>query len=59
MYSVIRIKGNRSRWKGIALKPFFIAQMFTFSYEVHGFFIGESVGPEYDSLLILRLEGER
>ncbi len=37
MYSVIRIKGNRSRWKGIALKPFFIAQMFTFSYGVHGF----------------------
>ncbi len=37
MYSVIRIKGNRSRWKGIALKPFFIAQMFNFSYGVHGF----------------------
>ena len=27
MYSVIRIKGNRSRWKGIALKPFFIAKL--------------------------------
>ena len=25
VYSVIRIKGNRSRWKGIAQKPFFIA----------------------------------
>lgn len=25
MYSIIRIKGNINRWKGIALKPFFIA----------------------------------